>query len=383
MTRWRTLTARLVFVLGFATTATVLGATEASAAGPCDALGWQEITSSGRPIRNVSTLAGPASDGRVFAGSRQGSENITLFSGFPIAEQWQAETAFSGLPVTDVLVTAGRPTEVWVSTFGAPPSYDGPVLGRGPGELFAPRGTLQSWFMSLAASPTDVFVAASKPTDRGVFRWDETSGDWTRLGGADIDTVTFHTLETGGDGRLWLGTDARGLWRSEDGGATWLRVGEDGLTVWSAAVAPDRPDLVLAGLGPPDAGASVAGYPRGIRVSPDGGASWVEVAQPELRVADIVSALAFGATDTSRVFASGYNEGLFVSRDRGVTWLPLPVPVEQQRFYDALHVLRATEACELLLAGSADGLWARNLTPPVAATIYLPLSLRDASPRSG
>jgi hypothetical protein len=319
----------------------------------------------------------------LYAGSRGGSGNVMLFSGSTQTENWQAETAFTGIPVTDVLVTPGLGTEAWVSTFGSPPSYNGPVLGRAAGGQFTPRGTLRSWFMSLAATGSGVFVAVSKPDDRGVYRWDDAQGDWVRLGGATIDTVVFRALEAGPDGALWLATDSRGLWRSGDSGSTWLTSsGSADWTVWSVAVSPDDAGIVLAGLGRPDGAAGVGGYAAGLRRSVDGGLSWLDASPSLLAGTDdeTVTALAFSRRTAGLAFASGWKSGLFVSRDGGASWLPYGTPVDQQRYFEALLLLPVTASCELLYAAGSDGIWVRNLADAPHA-VYLPANLQRAGVR--
>jgi len=44
----------------------------------------------------------------------------------------------------------------------------------------------------------------------------------------------------------------------------------------------------------------------------------------------------------------------------------------------ALLVVPVSQTCELLVAGGADGLWARNTMPP-AATLYLPAAPKFAA----
>jgi hypothetical protein len=228
--------------------------------------------------------------------------------------------------------------------------------------------------MSLAATNGGVFVAVSKPDDRGVYRWDEALGDWVRLGGATIETVVFHALEAGPDGALWLATDSRGLWRSGDNGSTWLTSsGSADWTVWSVAASPDDPNVVLAGLGPPDGAAGVGGYAAGMRRTASGGLSWVD-ASPRLladTAGETVTAVAFSRRVAGLAFASGWKSGLFVSRDGGSTWLPYGTPVDQQRYFAALLLLDVTASCELLYAAGSDGLWVRNLAEAPHA-VYVP-----------
>jgi hypothetical protein len=302
-----------------------------------------------------------------------------LASGAAVTTDWSAESRFTGVPVTDLLVTPGRETEVWASTFGLASPYDGPVFGKGPDGVFAEKGILRSWFMALAATDTDTYVATSKPGDRGVYRWDEATAQWRLAGGQTIETGAFHALEAGGDGRLWLGTDARGLWRSDDRGVTWQETSGDGtspLSVWSVAVSPSDPERILMGLGPPDVAAPDApadgGYRRGLAISPDGGDLWVFASERGLSESDIVTDIVFDPVETDVAFAAGYSRGLFSSRDGGASWFQYPVPDREQLHFEALLVLEVTESCRLLFAGGKNGLFVRDLEASHRAC-YLPV----------
>lgn len=68
----------------------------------------------------------------------------------------------------------------------------------------------------------------------------------------------------GSEGPMYAGTQGDGVFRSEDGGETWRRVGLDGRIVKALAVAPDG--TVYAGAKPP-----------ALFVSGDGGQSWREL----------------------------------------------------------------------------------------------------------
>ncbi len=72
--------------------------------------------------------------------------------------------------------------------------------------------------------------------------------------------------ESGTD-RVFCGTYDAGLWRSEDGGDSWERVGENavGNKVMAVAIDPDDPDEAWAGT-----------EPSAVYRSTDGGATWTE-----------------------------------------------------------------------------------------------------------
>jgi photosystem II stability/assembly factor-like uncharacterized protein len=114
---------------------------------------------------------------------------------------------------------------------------------------------------------------------------------------------------------LYLGSE-QGLFRSNDGAETWARV-ESPLTgrqLWSVLVHPLRPELVLAGTCPP----------RLCR-STDDGRTWEEgaavIAQECPRIVwNRVTTLRADPADPDTLWAGIEIDGLFRSRDAGHTW---------------------------------------------------------------
>jgi len=64
-------------------------------------------------------------------------------------------------------------------------------------------------------------------------------------------------------GRAWCGTEADGVWRSDDGGRSWRAVGLEGEEITAVAASPVEPGLVWAGT-----------EPSALWRSDDGGESW-------------------------------------------------------------------------------------------------------------
>ncbi|HUO86711.1 MAG TPA: glycosyl hydrolase, partial [Thermoanaerobaculia bacterium] len=64
-------------------------------------------------------------------------------------------------------------------------------------------------------------------------------------------------------GRVWCGTEAEGLWRSDDDGASWRPVGLEGEELTAVAASPVEPGLVWTGT-----------EPSALWRSADGGAGW-------------------------------------------------------------------------------------------------------------
>src|SRR5437660_9222003 len=114
---------------------------------------------------------------------------------------------------------------------------------------------------------------------------------------------------------LYLGTE-QGLFRSTDGADRWARVESplNGLQIWSLLLLPHAPDVILAGTCPP----------RLFR-SEDAGRSWEE---PPVRMAqecpriqfNRVTTLTADPEDPATVWAGVEIGGLHRSRDGGRTW---------------------------------------------------------------
>ena len=338
---------------------------------------------------SVSSLAGTNDSPRMYAGSRftsspTGAQRATLYSWPTTSPLYQPETAVSAFRITDVLATPRRATSLWASTLGTGDNFLGPVLGGTSGSDLSARGSLRSWFMKLAATEADVFAAVTEPSSIGVYRWDEFGYDWQLAGGDNIDTSVFMALESGPDGRLWLGADRSGVWRSSDAGGTWQLVSDSLLpwTPWSIAVSPSDSSLVAAGLGKPEGDVGVGGYPKGLRTSRDGGDSWQSPSaggtlnrNDELMNAELVTAMVFGQREPSTAIAAAWSDGLFVSRNGGATWQYMASPAGQHGYFEALMTIVPPDepTCELLFAAGATGVWYTNLYQTYE-TVYVPLA---------
>ena len=155
--------------------------------------------------------------------------------------------------------------------------------------------------------------------------------------------------------------------------------------VWSLAVSPGDPNLIVAGLGPPEDAGDF--YDRGVRLSWDGGASWhapplgtEDNRNRELSEADFVTAVAFSHSEPDTVLAAAWGQGLLVSRDRGNTWQYAPSPGGQRGYFEAMltHAPAGAAGCELLHVAGANGVWYVNLTGDYH-TLYVPQILKNTA----
>lgn len=123
---------------------------------------------------------------------------------------------------------------------------------------------------------------------------------------------------------LFCGTWANGLWRSEDSGQSWRRVGEDAIhpDVTSVAVAPsNRGSVVYAGT-----------EPSALFRSDDGGASWRELSAmrdlpsaptwsfPPRPETSHVRWISIGPDDSAKLYVCIEAGALVRSSDGGETW---------------------------------------------------------------
>jgi photosystem II stability/assembly factor-like uncharacterized protein len=121
---------------------------------------------------------------------------------------------------------------------------------------------------------------------------------------------------------MYLGTANGGVWKTTDGGDTWLPKSDHEISLACAAIAidPRDPRRVFAGTGEPAAGTPGAYYGNGILRSSDGGDTWDTVGAAEFERAEIAEIL-FDPTDpTSHRILVASTNGVYESPDGGDSW---------------------------------------------------------------
>ena len=149
------------------------------------------------------------------------------------------------------------------------------------------------------------------------------SGAWSARG-PDGGNAYCLAADPAHPATLYAGTDA-GVYRSDDGGATWRPAG-DGLPVarvQTIAVEPSAPGRLYAGTVTPTGVASV-----GIFKSVDGGESWAAantgLIDPISGIAPLdVEALAVDPANPGVLLAGTRFSDIFRSADGGATWTPV------------------------------------------------------------
>jgi photosystem II stability/assembly factor-like uncharacterized protein len=150
---------------------------------------------------------------------------------------------------------------------------------------------------------------------------------------------------------LYLGTE-QGLFRSCDGAGRWSRVESplNGKQIWSIAQLPDDPNVVLAGT-----------CPSALYRSTDGGATWeapfTGILQECPRIMHTrVTTLVVDPVERDVVWAGVEIDGIFRSQDRGKNWQRVPAAGISSRDIHALAIVHAGPGAIRMLAATNNDL---------------------------
>ena len=157
---------------------------------------------------------------------------------------------------------------------------------------------------------------------QGIMRSGDCGESWRRVGidqGLHSDALVRTLLANPElSSGVFAGTD-KGLYRSEDSGATWRLVDSpmNGNCVWALALDPQGPQNMYAGTGTPN--------PAALFRSNDGGVSWHKTSMtaaetcPNVGVPR-VTGIAVDPTEPRNVWVGLEVDGVRCSRDGGDTW---------------------------------------------------------------
>jgi len=152
---------------------------------------------------------------------------------------------------------------------------------------------------------------------------------WTNEGPLNIGgRVTDIARHPENSELFYIGTSVGGVWKTEDGGNSWLPIFDDeiSLSIGSIVLAPSNPNVIYVGTGEANASASSAAFSgTGVYKSIDAGLTWENVG---LESSQHIARLVVDKEDSDIVYAAatgllydkGTNRGLYKTNNGGDTW---------------------------------------------------------------
>jgi photosystem II stability/assembly factor-like uncharacterized protein len=171
----------------------------------------------------------------------------------------------------------------------------------------------------------DTLLPASGTTwmSLGPTRDDYIKNGSTTLTQIDSGRLNSIVVDPNNASRIFLATAAGGVWRTTDGGTTWIPLSKSLGTLATGALAmdPNNSNTLYLGLGD-----SFDGTGIGLIKTTDGGDTWS--APVYLGSSTMTPALIVAPTNSNIVLA-GTNAGLFRSTDAGATWATVSIATGQ------------------------------------------------------
>jgi photosystem II stability/assembly factor-like uncharacterized protein len=319
-----------------------------------------------RPSDVVALAVDPHNPATVYLATASGVQKSIDWG-----RTWQAvNSGLSATLVSSLALAPGRPSTIYSATVcsGAFRTRDGGASWQSLG-----NGLPKKPVAAFAVDPRDGGIAYAAVRGEGIFKSTDTGATWRALGlrGEDVTTIAIDPQNSrilyAGTGFASDNEPSGAVWKSVDGGETWV---DTGLS-WPPApnvLEPRRPPVTALALDPRQPLRVYAGTTRGVFTSTDGGLSWkltsagltgwsfdlgvraltLDPAEPEtLYVATYagvfrstnggqewetattglpnrryVAALAVNPSRPGEIYSGTYGErgGVFVSTDRGRTW---------------------------------------------------------------
>ncbi len=150
---------------------------------------------------------------------------------------------------------------------------------------------------------------------------------WRNIGPANMmGRVTDVEGVPGRPNLLYVGSASGGVWKTENGGTTWAPIFDDQpvASIGDLALEPGNPDVIYVGTGESNVRNSIS-FGNGVYKSTDGGTTWVHLGlEATERISRIVidpknpRTVYVGAL--GRAYGPNRERGVFRSRDGGTSW---------------------------------------------------------------
>ena len=243
-----------------------------------------------------------------------------IFKSADGARSWRQLDLPSAVSRVDALaIAASDPKTVYAGTArGVLKTTDGgrswqatsaDLLGKDAGETLEHR-LIEGYVYTIVVDRRDADIAYAR-TWEGIFKTQDGGRSWRRIGPKGVSVSTL-ALDSRGAGTVYAGLTERrgeqGLIKSTDGGATWHPAGMRGKDLSPLALDPKHPETVFA-----------ATDRDGIFKTTDGGTSWRRAGLENKNI----EGLALDPNDTEIAYATTWEKGVFKTEDGGRTWRAL------------------------------------------------------------
>ncbi|MFH1321217.1 MAG: PKD domain-containing protein [Bacteroidota bacterium] len=139
----------------------------------------------------------------------------------------------------------------------------------------------------------------------------------TRSGSGRINGIAFHPTDPD---IYWTGSPSGGLWKTIDGGNSWITTTDDlpSIGVTDIAVHPINPDIIYIATGDADAWDT---YSAGILKSTDGGLTWNTTGySPSIAQNQVISKLIINP-DNPEILIAATSDGIIKTINNGDDWI--------------------------------------------------------------
>jgi len=195
-----------------------------------------------------------------------------------------------------------------------------------PSNSIPPDARLRAWNSRPRYQLDSVVVPQAAQTWRSIGP-SATVSAWLPFWGLTSGRVNAVAVSPANSSLVLIGSSTGGIWRSTDGGASFVPVSDDqvDLAVGSLAFSKSSPAIAYAGMGD-----TKGGYlGSGVLKSTDAGGTWLRVSNASLPSPGSISKLEIDPANPDRVYVAQYStvaggkvtsSGVYVSTDGGIKW---------------------------------------------------------------
>ncbi len=268
---------------------------------PSDDFGWYHI---GWNTPRISGIAvNPSNPATMFLAGGNG-----VLRTYDAGASWKIVTGWQVTEVQDVAVDPANPAEVYLG------SGYGVWRTRDSGETWieSNEGIARKYTQAVAVdsdTPRRVFAA----TERGIFLSTNGAESWRRVGPEGLNVMDLQ--QSISNPMVWMAaTDGDGLWKSVDDGNTWAKQeNTHGSSYYVVAIDPFDERNIAA-----------TGWDTGVSLTMDGGATWVRIGDelPTPHGYEVI----FDRNEAGRLWFATLEGGMYFTEDAGATWSSAGLP---------------------------------------------------------